>query len=132
VEGTAEVMLQLAGLEPLEPSVAPTTSAKIRRLRTRQVFRSHALGQLLIGTHSSDVGVVGVKGSNEIVYDPQRAKNSKHVLEGNPSVAILEAPQGVHPYAGTIGELDLGQAAQLAPHDDVFYDSPQSPPHRWR
>jgi hypothetical protein len=74
---------------------------------------------LLFGAQSPEVGAIGIEGSREALGDPQSAENPQEVLQGDAAVSVLETTDRVEGHIGAIGELGLGETAQLSPGDKV-------------
>jgi hypothetical protein len=88
--------------------------------------------KLLVCSEAPDISLEGVNRRGHAVEHSETVKNSQYDLEAHTAVAALDAHQRLTIDAGSVGQLVLGQAAQLAPRLHVAADVAQRAPHGQR
>jgi hypothetical protein len=73
------------------------------------------LRELLLGAEPPDVGLVRIERLGKAVEDAERPQDPQQVLQADTALATLEADDSVARDPRSVGQLNLGQAAQLPP-----------------
>ena len=87
-----------------------------------QPLRSYALGQLFVRAQPAEVRSVRVDRAGDAVHDAQRAQDAQELLDADVPGSVLEPEHGVARNARAVSDLNLRQAAELAPRRRVFGD----------
>jgi hypothetical protein len=85
---------------------------------------------MLVRPQATDIGLVGVHRRGHAIQDAETVQNAKYVLKAHAALAVLHAHQRLAIDACAVGQLVLGQAAQLAPRLHVAADVAQGAPDR--
>jgi hypothetical protein len=108
------------------------TSTSRSAIVSPQVAWTHTARKLVICPQATDIGLVGVHRCGHTVQDAETVQNAKYDLKAHAAVAVLHTHQRLAIDACAVGQLVLGQAAQLSPRLHVAADVAQGAPDRER
>src|SRR4051794_24650927 len=90
----------------------------------------HAAWKLLVCPQAPHIGLVRIHRRGHAVQDTETVQDAKDDPEAHSAVAALHTHQRLAIDACPVGQLILGQAAELAPRLHVTTDVAQRAPHR--
>jgi hypothetical protein len=108
------------------------TSTSRSAIVSPQVAWADTAWKLFVCPQAPNIGPKGVNRRGHAVEDSETVKDTQHDLEAHSAVAPLDAHQRLTIDAGSVGQLVLGQAAQLAPRLHMAADVAQRAPDRKR
>jgi len=91
------------------------TSISRSAIVSARLAGADAAWELVICPQAPDIRRIGVNRRGHLIESSEAVKDSKHDLKAHCTVAALDAHQRLTIDAGPVGQLVLGQAAQLAP-----------------
>jgi hypothetical protein len=97
-----------------------------------QVAGADTAWKLVVCPQAADIGPIGVNRGGHAVEDSKTVKDTQYDLKAHSAVAALDAHQRLTVDAGSVGQLVLGQTAQLAPRLHMAADVAQRAPDRKR
>jgi hypothetical protein len=77
------------------------------------------LGQKLVGSQATDIGLVGICCFNDLVKNPDDPQDSEQVLRAGGASALLDRAQSVFGEPCPLGQLGRSEPLQLPPRRDV-------------
>jgi hypothetical protein len=92
-----------------------------------ELSRPYASRQVLVGAEATDIALKWVERAREAVEQAKRAQHPQEGIDAHATVTALEPLDGCARDVGSLGELRLGQPAQLAPGCNVISEPALSP-----
>src|SRR4029077_6785170 len=112
-------------------STARKTSTRRSSIaRSPRFLGTYPLRPSLLGPPATHIRFVGIQRPLDVLEDAEAAKDPEEVLGAHSPIALLRPDQRAPRDVAAIGELRLGQAAELSPGANVLGERTQSPTER--
>jgi hypothetical protein len=109
-----------------------TTSTSWSATVSTQVSWSDPAGELLVGTQTPDIGLVGIDRFRNLGQHAEGVQRPEGDPDADGTVSTLDADDRPARDACSVGDLRLRQAAKLPPRLDVTAELAERAPHRER